>query len=194
MLRWKWLLMGVSILHSPADCGPERPAGSRSCHSLATQPRCSRKRCAASASSAGRCTCSASLKGPMAWKCHFMRFSYINMSSPSLPMVPKSLEMTLGVKRAVGILLRLKESANALIWDLSPYIVIREKVTSPFSALPAQRIWPPNETMSYDCASATCVCEYTLLNASAVLHSFIIWITILLLVSLRITWCSTATP
>ena len=30
--------------------------------------------------------------------------------------------------------------------------------SSAFSALPAQRIWPANETMSYDRASATCVC------------------------------------
>ena len=34
--------------------------------------------------------------------------SNINMSSPSLPMVPQWLEMALGVKRAVGIFENLK--------------------------------------------------------------------------------------
>ena len=37
-------------------------------------------------------------------KIYFMRFSNINMS---LPMVPQWLEMALGVKIALGILLRL---------------------------------------------------------------------------------------
>ena len=32
-----------------------------------------------------------------------MRFSNINMGSPSLPMVPQWLEMALAVKRALGI-------------------------------------------------------------------------------------------
>ena len=47
------------------------------------------------------------LKGPMAWKFLFMRFSNIIMSSPSLPMVPQWLEMALDVKQALGILFRL---------------------------------------------------------------------------------------
>ena len=50
------------------------------------------------------------------------------------------------------------QSSNTPIWSLAPYIVIRGQVTSPFSALHAQRIWLANETMRYDCMSATCVC------------------------------------
>ena len=103
-----------------------------------------------------------------------MRFSNIHMSSPSLPMFPQWLERALGVKRALGILLL--------------YVVIRGHVTSPFSAWPAQRIWPANETMSYDRESATCVCvlEYTHFNTSVV-QFLVIWITDLLLVLWRIT-------
>ena len=98
--------------------------------------------------------------------------------------------MALGVKRALGILQRLRknESSDAPIWNLAPYVVIRGQVTSPCSALTAQRIWSANETMSYDHASATCVCflcEYTHCNTSFV-HSFVIWI-VLLLVLWRIT-------
>ena len=52
------------------------------------------------------------------------------------------------------------------------------RLTSPFSALPAQRIWPANETMSYDRASATCVC----VNTHTVVLHFFIWITVMLLV------------
>ena len=86
------------------------------------------------------------------------------MSSPSLPMVPQLLEMALGVKGALGILLCL-------------YVVIREHVTSPFSALPAQRIRPTNETMSYDRASATvtwrvpCVNTHTVTTNNKVLYT-----------------------
>ena len=47
------------------------------------------------------------IKGPMAGKCHFMIFFYINMSSPSLPMVPQWLEMAIGVNQTLGILRRL---------------------------------------------------------------------------------------
>ena len=45
-------------------------------------------------------------------------------------------------------------------------LVPLRNITSPFSALPSQRIWPANETMSYDCASATCVC----VNTHSVVH------------------------
>ena len=62
---------------------------------------------------------------------------------------PQWLEMALGVKRALGTLLGLikKESSDTWIWNVAQYVVIKGKVTS-FSALPAQRIWPANETMS----------------------------------------------
>ena len=65
-------------------------------------------------------------------------------------MVPQWLKLAFDVKRALGILLAFEESSGALIWNVAPYVVIRGQVTSPFSALPAQRIWPANETMSYD--------------------------------------------
>ena len=67
--------------------------------------------------------------------------------------------MALGVKRALGILLCLrKNKSQTHRLSLAPYVVIRGQVTSPLSAVPAQRIWLANETMSYDPASATCVC------------------------------------
>ena len=99
------------------------------------------------------------LKGPIACQFHFMRFSNNNMSTPSLPMVPQWLEMTLGVKQALGIsAFEKKQLSDVPIWNLAPFVIIRGQVTSPFSAFPAQRIWPANETMSYDRACATCVC------------------------------------
>ena len=45
----------------------------------------------------------------MAGESHFMRFSNINMSSPSLPVVPKWLKLVFGVKRALGILLTFEK-------------------------------------------------------------------------------------
>ena len=76
--------------------------------------------------------------------------------SPSLPLVPQWLEMLIGVNQALGILLRLweNESSNAPIWKCSSNVIMRGRVTSPFSALPAQRIWPAHEKLSYDCMSA----------------------------------------
>ena len=54
--------------------------------------------------------------------------------------------MLLGVKGALGILLHLwKNEAPTRRIGISPYVVIRGDATSPFSALPAQRIWPANE-------------------------------------------------
>ena len=87
----------------------------------------------------------------MAWSFHFMRFFYVNG--------PKVSRNDVRCKTSSRYLApSLKKSPNMPIWDLSPYFVIRGKVTSPFSALPAQRSWPANETLSYDRASATCVC------------------------------------
>ena len=63
------------------------------------------------------------LKGPMPWKFHPMTFSNINMSSPSLPMVPQWLEMALGVKQALGILLRLwKMNAQTRQFGIWPHM------------------------------------------------------------------------
>ena len=38
-----------------------------------------------------------------------MRFSNVNMSSPSLPIVPQGLKLAFGVKRALGILLAFEK-------------------------------------------------------------------------------------
>ena len=91
-----------------------------------------------------------------------MRFSNINMSSPSLPIVPQWLKLAFGVKRALGVLLAYeeKEGSSALIWNVVPYVVIKDLSSSPFSAMPAQRIWPANETRP--CERHMCVCDYTL--------------------------------
>ena len=65
------------------------------------------------------------IKGPMAWKSHFMRFSNINMSSPSLPMVPQWLKLAFGVKRALGVLLAFGKNggSSVLIWNVVSYVV-----------------------------------------------------------------------
>ena len=57
------------------------------------------------------------------------------MSSPSLPMVPQYLEMALGVKRALGILLRLlkNESSDAPI--LAPMCLHKGPSYLPFLCL-----------------------------------------------------------
>ena len=70
------------------------------------------------------------------------------MSSPSLPMVPQWLKLAFGVKRALGVLLALEENggSSALIWNVVPYVVIKDLSSSPYPAWPAQRRWPANET------------------------------------------------
>ena len=69
-------------------------------------------------------------------------------------MLPQWLEISLGVKRALGILLRLlKDEAQTRHFGI--YVVIRGDATSPFSVLPPKEFGPQ---MSYDRASATCVC------------------------------------
>ena len=84
------------------------------------------------------------------------KLRYFNMSTPSLPMDPQCLEMALGVKRALSYsaLRKMEDQMGRLVFF--PYVVIRAQVTTPFSALPAQTIWPANETVSHDPASATC--------------------------------------
>ena len=97
-----------------------------------------------------------------------MRFSNINMRSPSLPIVSQWLKLAFGVKRALGILLAFKinGSSGVLISNVAPYGAIRGQVTSPFSDWPAQTMRPTNQTMSYVHASAT--------------RRFVVWITVLL--------------
>ena len=75
---------------------------------------------------------------------------------PQSAYAPRWLEMALGVKRGTLPYPPFEKMKAKML--CSP--ICRHKVTSPFSALPAQRIWPAIET-SYDRASATCVCEYT---------------------------------
>ena len=91
------------------------------------------------------------------------------MSFPSLPIVHQWLKLAFGVKLALGILLPFGNngSSGALIWNVAPYVLIRGQVTSPFSALPAQRISPANETMSYELrvCVCVCVCDYRYYNA-----------------------------
>ena len=54
-----------------------------------------------------------------------LRFSNINMSSPSLPMVPQWLKLAFGVKRALGVLLAFEiiGGSSALIWNVVAYVV-----------------------------------------------------------------------
>ena len=54
-----------------------------------------------------------------------MRVSNINMSSPSLPMVPKGLKLTFGVKRELGVLLAFEKygGSSTLIWNVVSYVV-----------------------------------------------------------------------
>ena len=77
-----------------------------------------------------------------------------------MPMVPQWLEMALGVKLALGILLRLSknESSDRPFWNLAPNVVIKARLP-PLSQLCSPREFGP--TMSYDRASATCVNTHT---------------------------------
>ena len=105
---------------------------------------------------------------------------------PSLPMAPHRLKLAFGVKRALGVLLAFEENggSSALIWNVVPYVVMKDLSSSPFSALPAQRIWPANELRPFE--RRVRVRDYTHCNASVV-HFFVIWITVQLLVLWRIT-------
>ena len=63
------------------------------------------------------------VKGPMAWKSHFMMFSNINMSSPSLPTVLQWLKLAFGVKRALVILLSYeKMETQACCFGMWPHM------------------------------------------------------------------------
>ena len=59
------------------------------------------------------------IKGPMACKFHFMRFSNINMSSPSLPMVPLVARNGVRCKTSTRYpaLPLKKQSSDAPIWN-----------------------------------------------------------------------------
>ena len=90
------------------------------------------------------------------------------MSSPSLPMVPQWLKLAFGVKRTLGILLAFENNggSSALFWNVVPYVVIKDLSSSPFSAFPAQRIWPANETRP--CELLVCMITHTVTQVFAV--------------------------
>ena len=81
-------------------------------------------------------------------------------------MVPQWLKLAFGVKRALAVLLAFEKNggSSALIWNVCIHDVIRNLSSSPYSAWPAQRRRPANETRP--CERHMCVCEYTHCNAS----------------------------
>ena len=91
----------------------------------------------------------------MTWKTHFMRFSNINMSSPSLPMVPQLLKLAFGVKRAV--LLAFEKTEAQVRWFGMSVFLTSSGISAPPLTLPGppRDVGPP---MRLDRASATCVC------------------------------------
>ena len=95
-----------------------------------------------------------------------MRFSNIDMSSPSLPMVPQWLKLAFGVKRALMFCSPLKKRRLKRA-DLECGPICRHKGSKllPFLASPylPRKFGLP---MRHDRARATCVCEYTHCNAS----------------------------
>ena len=54
-----------------------------------------------------------------------MRFSNIDMRSPSLPIVSQWLKLAFGVKRALAVLLTFERNggSSALIWNVVYYVV-----------------------------------------------------------------------
>ena len=62
--------------------------------------------------------------------------------------MPQYLEMALGVKRALGILLRLLKNESSDAQILAPICLHKVPSYLPFLCLARQRIWPANE--SYD--------------------------------------------
>ena len=98
-----------------------------------------------------------------------MKFSNINMSCPSLPMVPVDRNVVrckTTTRYSAPSLKKLKLRRADM--EFSPYVVTRGQVTSPSSA------WPANQTMSYDCASATCLCVNTQ-TATQVLYTCLLF-------------------
>ena len=98
------------------------------------------------------------------------------------PMVPQWLERSLGVKRHRH---SKKQKTKLRRADLEFGPICRHMGPGylPLSLLCLPREYGP--PMSYDRASATCVCEYTHCYARYV-HFFAIWVTVLLLVLSRI--------
>ena len=70
------------------------------------------------------------------------------MSSSSLLMVPQWPKLAFGVKQALAVLLAFEKNggSSTLIWNVFIYVVIKHLSSSPYSAWPAQRRWPANET------------------------------------------------
>ena len=96
----------------------------------------------------------------MTWKSHFMRFSNINMSSPSLPMVPQWLKLAFGVKRALAVLLAFEKTEAQARWFGMSVLMTSWGISAPPLTLPGppRDVGPP---MRLDRASATCVCVNT---------------------------------
>jgi hypothetical protein len=85
-------------------------------------------------------------------------------------MVPQWLKLAFGVKRALGVLLAFEENggSSTLIWNVLPYVILKDLSSSPFSALPAQRIWPANETRPCERHMCVCVIAHTVTQVFAV--------------------------
>ena len=83
------------------------------------------------------------------------------MSSPSLPTVPQLLKFAFGVKQALAVLLAFEKNggSSTLIWNVFIYVVIKHLSSSPYSAWPAQRRRPANETQP--CERHMCVNTHT---------------------------------
>ena len=96
----------------------------------------------------------------MTWKSHFVRFSNINMSSPSLPMVPQWLKLAFGVKRALAVLLAFEKTEAQARWFGMSVLMTSWGISAPPLTLPGppRDVGPP---MRLDRASATCVCVNT---------------------------------
>ena len=98
-----------------------------------------------------------------------MKFSNIYMSCPSLPIVPvdrNGVRCKTTTRYSAPPLKKLKLRRADM--EFAPYVVTRGQVTSPSSA------WPANQTMSYDCASATCLCVNTQ-TATQVLYTCLLF-------------------
>ena len=67
----------------------------------------------------------------MTWKLHFKKLFNINMSSPSLPLVPQWLEILIGVNQAQGILLRLWENKAQMLSFENPLPVTSQEARLP---------------------------------------------------------------
>ena len=120
----------------------------------------------------------------MTWKSHFMRFSNINMSSPSLPMVPQLLKLAFGVKRALAVLLAFEKTEAQVRWFGMSVFLTSSGISAPPLTLPGppRDVGPP---MRLDRASATCV--YVCVNTHTVTQVFLVG-SLTSLVTTRLSW------